>query len=243
MAPGCRAISMLLVWAAVVFAALRDTRDWLIRTSRRTAASWLSCGWSRARGNSSSWMRNRCWRRGSRSRRGRCASLPRSAMRTTSLRRLVFRLTAGASPWSGGGEEGRRRIVIVDRALQGATVVATSPTGRNVAPEWFADGARLVFASDRDGAPFALYETSSLDRVQEPRPVLRVAGGARSPAVAPDGRVVFVGYTADGFDLFEDRAALLRRDTAVATPCAHAPMRPCGHPPVWAIRQATPRRR
>ena len=102
-------------------------------------------------------------------------------------------------------------------------------------PEWSADGTALIFASDRDGGPFELYETSSLDRVQEPQRVLRVTGGARSPALAPDGRVVFVGYTAQGFDLFESRIAMHGDtggarphggfDTAVATPLGRIAMR------------------
>jgi Omp85 superfamily domain/WD40-like Beta Propeller Repeat len=112
---------------------------------------------------------------------------------------------------------GPSEIVIVDAALQGARVVAISPTGRNVTPDWSADGTAVIFASDRDGGPFALYETSSLDWMREPRRVVRVAGGARSPALAPDGRVVFVGYTAAGFDLFEGRIAM-RGDTGGATP-------------------------
>ena len=130
---------------------------------------------------------------------------------------------------------GPSEIVIVDAALQDSRVVATSPTGRNVAPEWSADGTALIFASDCDGGPFELYETSSLDRVQEPQRVLRVTGGARSPALAPDGRVVFVGYTAQGFDLFESRIAMHGDtggarphggfDTAVATPLGRIAMR------------------
>jgi surface antigen Omp85-like protein len=65
--------------------------------------------------------------------------------------------------------------------------------------------------------------------------VLRVTGGARSPALAPDGRVVFVGYTAQGFDLFESRIAMHGDtggasphgglDTAVATPLGRIAMR------------------
>ena len=98
---------------------------------------------------------------------------------------------------------GPSEIVVVDTGLGDVKVVATSPAGRNVTPDWNADSSSLLFASDRDGGPFALYATSSLDRVQAPQRVLRAAGGARNPAVAPNGRVIFVGYTADGFDLFE----------------------------------------
>ncbi len=109
--------------------------------------------------------------------------------------------------------ERRRRgapseIVVVGSDLREATVIATSPAGRNVTPEWNASGSAILFASDRDGGPFAIYATTSRDRLEEPAVVVRPAGGARSPAIASDGRVLFVGYTTDGFDLFAaNRAA------------------------------------
>ncbi len=102
---------------------------------------------------------------------------------------------------------GPSEIVVVDSALRSVTIVASSSAGRNVTPEWKTDGSALLFASDRDGGPFALCATASLDSPQEPQRVLRPAGGARSPAVADNGRVVFVGYTEQGFDLFESIAA------------------------------------
>ena len=98
---------------------------------------------------------------------------------------------------------GPSEIVAVDVALRRVRVVAASPAGRNVTPDWSTDGSALWFASDRDGGPFVLYRTTSLETLQEPERVLRPAGGARSPAPAADGRVIFVGYTVDGFDLFE----------------------------------------
>jgi hypothetical protein len=98
---------------------------------------------------------------------------------------------------------GPSEIVVVDAALRDAKVVATSPTGRNVTPEWTPDGMSVLFASDRAGGPFSIYETSSLEALQQPLSALRPVGGARSPASFADGRIVFVGYTVEGFDLFE----------------------------------------
>ncbi len=68
-------------------------------------------------------------------------------------------------------------------------------------PTWSPDGKTLYFASDRTGFPnvFA-YDFAS--RVV--RQVTNVLTGAYMPDVSPDGRsLVYVGYTKDGFDLFE----------------------------------------
>ncbi len=111
-----------------------------------------------------------------------------------------------ASPrWSPDGrwiaaERGRGEIVLIDPIEKrvGQTV-AVAPTGRIVTPAWMADGT-LLFASDRDDA-FQIYRT-------DPRTghTWRLEGtgpDARAPEVSPDGNtLVFVGYTADGYDLF-----------------------------------------
>ena len=135
------------------------------------------------------------------------------ASETTGRAEMVF-----ASPrWSPDGRHiaverrargGPSEIVLVDAETRGATVVATSPSGRNVTPAWTPDGRALLFASDRSGGPFDLYRVTlapegdsftpaGLERLTE------AAGGAKAPDVSPDGRtVVFVGYTVDGYDLF-----------------------------------------
>lgn len=72
--------------------------------------------------------------------------------------------------------------------------------GRAVTPAWLPDGT-LLFASDRDGAGFRLYridlESLTVSRLEGTGP------DARSPDVSRDGqRLVFVGYTEAGYDLF-----------------------------------------
>jgi hypothetical protein len=94
-------------------------------------------------------------------------------------------------------------ILVIDARLRSALVVATSAVGRNVTPEWTSDGRSLWFASDRDGGPFALYRADVGDRLAPAARALLPPGGARSPTVTADGRVIFVGYTVEGFDLFE----------------------------------------
>lgn len=71
---------------------------------------------------------------------------------------------------------------------------------RLVTPTWRPDGQAIVAAADFDGRPFELYElTPGTSEVRR----LTHSEGARWPDVSPDGRtIVFVGYTADGHDVF-----------------------------------------
>lgn len=115
---------------------------------------------------------------------------------------------------------GPSAIVVVDIATRDVRVVVSSTPARNIAPVWLPDGKRLLFASDRDGRPFAIYEVDAATLAL--RRLAAAGDGAQSPALSPDGRtLVFVGYSADGYDLYSlpfDTAAWVDVPASAAAP-------------------------
>ncbi|OFW03504.1 MAG: hypothetical protein A3H96_19865 [Acidobacteria bacterium RIFCSPLOWO2_02_FULL_67_36] len=104
---------------------------------------------------------------------------------------------------------GPSEIVAIDTATRAVRVLVSSSPTRNIAPAWLPDGTHLLFASNREGPfdtlrtgqPFSIYEVD-VDTLAMRR--LGDSGdGAQSPSLSPDGRtLVFVGYSADGYDLY-----------------------------------------
>ncbi len=95
---------------------------------------------------------------------------------------------------------GPSEIVLVDVAARTERVLVSSRDARNVTPFWLT-ATVLLFASDRNGQPFSIYAidlpSGGVKRLNG------VGHSAQSPVVSRDGRtLVFVGYTADGYDLF-----------------------------------------
>jgi hypothetical protein len=97
---------------------------------------------------------------------------------------------------------GPSELVVIDVATRLARTVVSSTRGRNTLPAWMQDGRRILFSSDRDGGPFVLH---AVDLANGGIRRLRAAGiGAQAPVFSPDGRrLVVVGYSADGYDLYE----------------------------------------
>ena len=102
---------------------------------------------------------------------------------------------------------GESQIVVVTVATGDVRVLV--PTGRNAGPVWSADGETIFFAAASDDLPFQIFSVSVGDGV-----VRRLEGtgpSAELPAISPDGRtLVYVGYSADGYDLFSIRLTSAR---------------------------------
>jgi hypothetical protein len=93
--------------------------------------------------------------------------------------------------------------VIVDATTRAIRIVAAHPSARIVTPAWTPDGAAIIAAVDYDEQPFDLFEFALDGSTPKGRRLTYTSGGATWPDVSPDGTsIVFVGYTADGFDLF-----------------------------------------
>ncbi len=105
--------------------------------------------------------------------------------------------TIACSRWMPGGY---RDVVLVD-VRTGRVRPVTRDRALDTGPSWSNDGRTLYFSSDRTGAAniYAYHlPTGSL------RQITNVLTGAYQPAVSNDGsRLVYVGYTSRGFDLFE----------------------------------------
>jgi Tol biopolymer transport system component len=102
-------------------------------------------------------------------------------------------------------ERGAGEIVLIDSSSRRIVRSLTMTGGaRLAAPSWTPDG-RLLFTSDHGNAGFRIYR-ADLKTLR-----LATIGGtgvdAREPAVSADGRsLVYVGVTADGYDLYTTNA-------------------------------------
>lgn len=117
---------------------------------------------------------------------------------------------------------GPSELVVLDVATHTVRSIFAAPRGRTVLPTWTPDGSRILFSWDRDGEPFTIYSINP--NGGELRQLASAGAGAEAPAISPDGRrIVFVAYTAEGYDLFDldvDRAewADVPAPPAVVTP-------------------------
>jgi hypothetical protein len=93
-------------------------------------------------------------------------------------------------------------VVLVDMQTRTVRIIAGVPGSRVVTPAWRPDGRAVVAAVAAQDEPFNLYEFA-VDDALPPQQLTHTISGATWPDVSPDGSTMaFVGYTADGFDVF-----------------------------------------
>jgi len=105
--------------------------------------------------------------------------------------------TLAVSVWQAGG---LRDVLLVD-SQTGEQTRLMRDRALDTGPVWSPDGHSLYFSSDRTGiANLYVYDMRS----GTTRQITNVMGGAFQPDVSADGRrIVYVGYTSRGFDIFE----------------------------------------
>jgi len=125
-------------------------------------------------------------------------------------------------------------IAIIDVPTRAVRTLATVPGARAGSPVWMPDGTAVLFSAASADAPFRIYRVDVASGA-----IARLEGtgvSAQSPTISGDGaKLVFVGYTVQGYDLF----ALALND-AEWIPVDPAPSVPSPRPPELAPMSQTP---
>jgi Tol biopolymer transport system component len=95
---------------------------------------------------------------------------------------------------------GDYQLVLIDATTHERRVLVARRGVRLVTPSWTNDGRTVLFAANVGNEPFNIYAASLDGNI---RRVTDSVSGASAPEVSPNGRsLLYVGYTADGYDLF-----------------------------------------
>ena len=97
---------------------------------------------------------------------------------------------------------GAHELVLIDPASRAVRTLVARPDARIVTPSWAPDGASILFAADVSATKSVFNVFAADVATGAIRQVTDTAGGAQFPELSKDGTLTYVGYTADGFDLF-----------------------------------------
>jgi hypothetical protein len=97
---------------------------------------------------------------------------------------------------------GAHELVLIDPASRAVRTLAARTDARLVTPSWVPDGASILFSTD-GSSPARIFNVQAADVATGAiRQITDTTGGAQFPELSKDGTLTYVGYTADGFDLF-----------------------------------------
>ena len=96
--------------------------------------------------------------------------------------------------------EGRSELVLVNPTTGAVRSLVRRVGARLITPSWTPDGSAILFAADPGDAPFNIFAVDV--RGGTIRQITDSVSGAQSPEIAPDGSLIYVGYSADGYDLY-----------------------------------------
>jgi hypothetical protein len=103
---------------------------------------------------------------------------------------------------------GHYRLALLDPETRNIRPVTAFNTGKNINPQWSADGSSLYFASDRDGIPNIYRITLADGRLSQVTDVQTGVTGitALSPAFTlahAANRLIFSVFANDNYDLYQ----------------------------------------
>lgn len=97
---------------------------------------------------------------------------------------------------------GAHELVLIDPSSRAVRTLAARADARLVTPSWTPDGASILFSADGSSTANIFNVFAADVATGATRQVTDTAAGAQFPELSKDGRLTYVGYTADGFDLF-----------------------------------------
>ncbi|HEY2431476.1 MAG TPA: hypothetical protein VGI12_02305 [Vicinamibacterales bacterium] len=115
----------------------------------------------------------------------------------------------GARLVAGRRHAGGYELVLVNPADGSLQTLVRRADARLITPSWSADGRTILFAADPGDAPFNVFAVDVATRAV--RQITDSLSGAQAPEIAPDGSLVYIGYSAGGYDLYSLPPAFLLR--------------------------------
>lgn len=96
--------------------------------------------------------------------------------------------------------DGAYELVLVDPESESVRVLLRRGDARLTTPSWSTDGGSVLFAAAVGSAPFNIFSIDAASAAV--RQITNSISGAQAPEMAPDGTLIYVGYTVAGDDLF-----------------------------------------